>query len=268
MRGDHMRRKSLYAFSLLKGLRYEELSGIIKQFIKDNQPELDKEKTEGFIKFEEYSGDSNNTPKYIYFEFYHSDIKEKPDPAGIGTYQYPIKESIPIAITSDPFMLLIFTSYSTLRDHILSKLPISPEYREGFGFSSDFIEFINVPRPEEWMEIVFEDEIEPRGRKGRQGKTHEITERYAGPEERDTELEKRGYVFREFAEALVALEQVSVLLRIYPNGKITVTPPGSILALTIPYIAQALKILKDAEKRYYELKKSAQGGNGNGENTS
>lgn len=77
-----------------------------------------------------------------------------------------------------------------------------------------------------------------------------------------------GIVFRGFAEVLVALEEVSVVLRIYPDGKITVTPPGSVFELTIPYIAQALKVLKDAEKRYIELKKSAQGGEVNGKDPS
>ncbi|GEM_PF-4371799 len=268
-----MRQKSLYAF-YLKGVQYEELAKTLEKIIKNKKPDPNKEKTEGFINFQVgpiiSDNDLSNVSEYIYFEFYRSDFKEKTDPLGVA-YKDPIKELVPIAITKEPFMLMVFTPNFQLRDHILSELQpsIEPKYRNGLGFSPDFIEFINVPNPEEWMEIVFSDEIEPRGRKGKKGTTHEIIERYSGPEERDKDLERKekGYVFREFAEVVVALENTSVKLKIYQDGKITAMIEGIKLFHAVPYIAQALKVLKDAEKRYYDLKKSAQGEEGNGENS-
>ena len=180
-----MRQKSLYAF-YLKGIPYNDVYERLEQLTKKRQPDRDKEKTEGFINFGIRSvsirtEDTNpsktlKVEEYIYLEFYRSDIKIKRNPLG-GTYTIPVKDSIPIAITSDsPMLLMIFTPNFNLRDYILSELKsaISPGYRDELKFSQDFIEFLNVPEPEEWIEQVFEDEIEPRGRKGRKGndKTH------------------------------------------------------------------------------------------------
>lgn len=158
-------------------------------------------------------------------------------------------------------MLMIFTRKPTQRDKILSLIPIDPEYREGFTISSDFIEFVNVPKPEKWADEIFGDSIEPRGRKGRSTKTHTIIERYSGPEERETDLESedKRYVFRDFAEVNVSLEELSMKLTLYPTGKITVSTLGQDRKLLAPYVAEALRIIKDAESRYLALKGTIQG---------
>ncbi len=251
---------SFYAFSILDGLEYEALSKQLEEFVKENAP-TNEEETEGFINFEKLDKDG----EYTYFEYYFSFVTEKPDPRGIGTYKVPIRDVRQIVLTKDPFMLIVFTPRSKQRDRILSFLPIDPEHREGFGISSDFIEFINVPKPEDWADEVFEDVIEPRGRKGHGEKGHTIIERYPDPDDREKDLEKSGkkYVFRDFAEVVVSLEEVSLKLALYPNGKVTTYTLGHDRKLLAPYLAEALKILKEAERRYNNLKSSAQGG-GNG----
>lgn len=249
-------RRSLYAFWISQEAEYNTLSKELEELVKENKPDLDKEETEGFIKFEKFDG-------HIYFEFYFSFKREKADPAGIGTYFVPVKVAIPIALIKDPFMLVVFTRNSAQRDKILSSIPLKPEHREGFTVSSDFIEFLNVPKPEDWAEEVLGDTIEPRGRKGHASasKTHTVTERYPGPEERDIDLEKEGknYVFRDFAEVNVSSEETSIKLTLYPTGKVTVHTLGQEEKVLAPYIAKALKAIKDAESRYLKLKGNIQG---------
>ena len=167
---------------------------------------------------------------------------------------------MPIVVNKDPFILLVFTRHTKQRDHILSLLPIEPQNRSGLVISSDFIEFANVPKPKEWYEKVFGDEIEPRGRKGRgSSNRHVIVERYPSPDDREKDLEKdgKGWVFRDFTEVTVALKDVTIDVRIYPNGRYTVNTKGQDRKLLAPYIAEAMKILKDAEMRYHSLKSSA-----------
>lgn len=249
--------KSLYAFSI-KGLEYKELAGSLEEFVNNNPPTEDEE-TEGFIKFDS----KNESPEYVYFEYYYSRISEKPDPRGTGTYKLPIKRVVPIAINKDPFYMLIFTGVPKVRDKILEKIPIEPINRQSILFSPDFIEFINVPEPDEWREQVFKDKIEPIGRKGKAGDTHEYMERYlSGPNGRDKDLDKKA-VFREFSEVLIAEEEVSIPLIVYPGGKIKLklykfTHP------IVPFVAKALKTLNEAENRYNMLKKKAQKGDPHG----
>ena len=247
-----MRRKSLFAFSLVNTV-YDNLADEIEKFVLENAPSEDEE-TEGFINFYKHV-ESERGVKYIYFEFYQSYLEEKTDPRGARRYRVPVKLAHPIAITQEPFMLMIFSRNPAIRDKILEKLPIKPEHRSGIAFSQDFIEFINTPTPEEWAKEVFKDVIEPRGRKGRKEKTHIITEEYSGPDEREITLERKGYVFREFAKVMIGLEDASIYLTVYPSGKITVWVPGPIeLRMSVPLIAQAIKELKNAESRYFNLK--------------
>jgi len=246
---------SLYAFWISDNLDYTTLSEKLEEVVNKTKPDFNKKETEGFINFEKFDD-------YLYFEFYFSFVQEKADPAGIGVYYVPIKGAIPISLIRDPFMLIIFTRNKIQRDKILSYLPIGPEYREGYAVSSDFIEFLNVPRPEKWAGYVFGDCIEPRGRKGHSSKTHTVTERYSGPDEREVELEKEGknYVFRDFAEVNISLEETSIKLTLYPTGKVTVSTLGQERKLLAPYIAKALKFIKDAESRYLSRKGKIQGG--------
>lgn len=98
--------------------------------------------------------------------------------------------------------------------------------------------------------------------------SHIIIEKFADPDERDRDLEKKGYVFRDYAEVVVSIEGGTVDVRIYHDGKVTAKVPGADLSEAIPLIKQALKVLKEAENRYYQLKKSVQGGEVNGEDSS
>ncbi len=249
-------RASLFAFWVSHKHDYDELTNAIEELVDEIKPNFTQDETEGFINFEQLD-------RYVYLEFYFSFLQEKADPAGIGTYFVPTKGVIPIALIKDPYMLILFTRSAFQRDKILELLPIKPEYREGFSISSDFIEFLNVPKPEKWMEKVLGDSIEPRGRRGRSSKTHTITEKYSSPEEREVDLEKEGknYVFRDFAEVNVSLEEVSITCILYPTGKITINTLGQERKLLAPYIAKVLKVIKDAESRYLELKGIIQGEN-------
>jgi len=248
--------RSLYAF-FIKGANYEKLVDSLEKFVKNNPP-TEEEETEGFIKF-------TKSDEYIYFEYYYSRVSERPDPRGLGTYKVPIKRVVPIAITKDPFLMLTFTGLPKIRDKVLEKIPVDPIHRESVLFSPDFIEFVNVPEPKEWREQVFEDKIEPIGRKGKAGDTHEYTERYlSGPNGRDRDLDKKA-VFREFSEVLIAGGEVSIPLIIYPGGK-TKLKLYKFAHPIVPFVAEALKILKEAENRYNMLKKKAQKGGSNGGN--
>ncbi len=252
--------KSLYAFSI-KGQNYEDLAKSLEKFVENSLPTEDDE-TEGFINFTK-----SEKEEYVYFEYYYSHISERPDPAGRGTYKVLIKRAVPIAITKDPLLMLIFTGIPKVRDRILEKIPIDTVHRESILFSPDFIEFINVPEPKKWRKIIFKDKIEPIGRKGRAGDTHEYIERYlSGPDKRDKDLDKKA-VFREFSEVVIAKGEVLIPLIIYPGGK-TKLKQYKFTHHIVPFVAESLKILKEAETTYNTLKKNAQGEGSNGGNQS
>ena len=242
---------SFWSFELV-GLEYTKLAKQMEKFVKEHPPG-DEDTTEGFLNFQVFSEDK----EYLYFEYFRAFIKEKADPRGLGTYEVPIRELRPIAISKDPFILLLFTPYKKQRDIILTYIPIDPKNRRTFGISADFIEFINVPKPDNLAKKVFEDSIEPRGRKGRKGETHShiIHETYPSPKDREKDLEKneKNWVFRDFAEVAVSIEEAVINFRVYPNGKFTINTLGQEVKLLAPYIAEALQELKEAEKRYFNL---------------
>lgn len=244
---------SFYAFSIEKHDNVG-LHNLLRSFVNDNKPEENKDITHGFLNFE-----TQNNNNYIYFEYFEASIKEKNDPRGIGVYPIPIRVCRQIIINKtniNSFILLIFTPSAKERDKILSLLPIALHNRSIFSISADFIEFINKPK-DEWYDQIFNDLIEPRGRKGQSNRHSTIIERYAGPDDRERALEGTHWVFRDFAEVLIAVTDIGINLRVYPDGKFTLNNTPYDKKSLAPYITDALQILKNAESKYNDLRSQA-----------
>ncbi len=228
---------TFYAF-YLRNISFTELAGELREFVKRNPPNLDEELTKGFIDFEEGSD-------YIAFKYYETYKRTYFDPARKVEMEEVLPRTVDIGVSREPFMLILRARFPRQRDRLLSLLPIPDGNRVGIEFSGDFIETLNKIGPEHmWYGKIMGEDMENIGRKGvdRDSSTHKIVEHYGGYDERDKSLEEK-MVFRDYAILSVALRDITLNLKVYKDGKITVfkpqIPKAIDFATAIPYLSEA-----------------------------
>lgn len=246
-----MRRKSFYASELK--LEFDQIKDDLQEFIEENQPSKDLKEASGFLNYSDL-----NT--HIYFEFYKRKMIDKYDPGRNESYTIPKITQIPIGVVKDPLMILVFTGFRKVKDHIMEKLPIDKEKRYSLEFSSDFIELLNqIDTKHRWFKEILDEDIYPRGRSGGESRTHKIQEEFSDIDERTTEFKRGGekvkFSFTGSTTVNVSLENMVVTLTVFPGGRASVKlPTKTDLKLAIPYIAKALKKLLERQERYFYLK--------------